>query len=57
MRAEDMKQDNVYDEENENISEIPDDAANENDDDIVDAYIKNLDADVPDLWSRIETGA
>lgn len=57
MRAEDMKQDNVYDEENENISEIPDDAANENDDDIVDAYLKNLDADVPDLWSRIETGA
>ncbi len=57
MRAEDMKQDNVYDEENENISEIPDDAANENDDDIVDAYLKNLDADVPDLWSRIEAGA
>lgn len=57
MKAEDMKQDNVYDEENENISEIPDDAANENDDDIVDAYIKNLDADVPDLWSRIEAGA
>ncbi len=57
MRAEDTKQDNVYDEENENISEIPDDAANENDDDIVDAYLKNLDADVPDLWSRIEAGA
>lgn len=53
MRAEDMKQDNLYDEENENISEMPDEA----DDDIVDAYLKNLDAEVPDLWSRIEAGA
>ena len=57
MRAEDMKQDNLYDGENENISETPDEAANEADDDIVDAYLKNLDADVPDLWSRIEAGA
>lgn len=57
MRAEDMKQDNLYDGENENISETPDEAANGADDDIVDAYLKNLDADVPDLWSRIEAGA
>lgn len=53
MRAEDMKQDNLYDEENGNISEMPDEA----EDDIVDAYLKNLDAEVPDLWSRIEAGA
>lgn len=57
MRAEDMKQDNLYDGENENISETPDEAANGADDDIVDAYLINLDANVPDLWSRIEAGA
>ena len=57
MRAEDMKQDNLYDGENGNISETPDEAANGADDDIVDAYLKNLDANVPDLWSRIEVGA
>lgn len=57
MRSEDMNQDNLYGRENENISEMPDEAANEADDDIVDAYLKNLDAEVPDLWSRIEAGA
>lgn len=57
MRSEDMNQDNLYDRENENISEMPDETANEADDDIVDAYLKNLDAEVPDLWSRIEAGA
>ena len=57
MRAEDMKQDNLYDGENGNISETPAEAANGADDDIVDAYLINLDANVPDLWSRIEAGA
>lgn len=57
MRSEDMNQENLYDRENENISEMPDETANEADDDIVDAYLKNLDAEVPDLWSRIEAGA
>lgn len=54
-----MKQENAFDKKAENRTDeaaFDKDTENRTDDAILDAYLKQLDADVPDLWDRIEAG-